>query len=638
MAPGMPPGRGLRSSFLILALLAGCAQPLSTYRPVPLDACLAGQLATCEIPPALEDDPRVRACSAAAPVPEDCVGAAQDLLDGLVLPQNPHLAAALLGRACAARDPRGCVGQGKLYERGQGVPRDLVRAVELYEEACHEHETEGCERLQTLDRHEPELPRLLRGAAASHRAACDSGRQEGPAGCYRLAALYHDGLGVRRSARRAGALYLKTCAAGLAVGCYRHGQLSESGELGRPNRAVAVDAYRRACEAGEPGACVQRVPLERARAKPLPEPVPSEDIGAGLVRACQLGLGRGCYDLAGQLLLPVLSQAIRGAPEGPVESPEQLALEALKAQERAQRREQAAAAYARGCDFGFAEACRRLADMYRGVYIAGSSSVSILGGAPWKEDPEAAISWAAKGCTRWSPHSCLWLFEVAPALIPLVAPRGFLSRLAPGFQKTAALACRQGHRLACAQIDGLLLIEIRRVFGIEGTPVPAPSPGRRALAQACDRGDALLCYVLGRHLARGDHGLPYRPTEAQAPLQRACDRRLETACAELARLYRRGEGLPQDLVRSATLLDQACQGGDAAACHERAWMVRRGFAPDKTRAEDLLHKACQLGHRPSCQAPPSTQSASPSPAARSEGARPVARPRWRCPSRLPADA
>lgn len=607
MAPG---GQGLRSFVLFLALLAGCARAVpATYRPAPLDSCLAGQLATCEIPPAVQEDPRVRACSAAAPVPEDCVGAAHDLLDGLVLPPDPRLAAALLGRACAARDPRGCVGLGTLYERGQGVPRDLVRAVELYQEACHEHETEGCDRLHTLERHQPELRRLLAGAAAFHRAACDGGRQEGPAGCYRLAQLYRDGLGVRRSARRAAALYLKTCAAGLAIGCYRHGQISESGELGRLARAMAVDSYRRACEAGEPGACVQLVPLAGAPVQPLPQPAPSQDVEARLVQACQLGLGRGCYDLGGQLLLPVLSQASQGSQEGPVESPDpvaQLALEALKARERARHREQAAAAYARGCDLGFAEACRRLADMYRGVYIAGSTIVSITG-APWKEDPDAAISWATKGCARGSPPSCLWLFEVAPALIPLVAPRGFLSHLEPGFQKTAVLACRQGHRLACAQIDGLLLIEIRRVFGIEGTPVPTPPPGRRALTQACDHGDALLCYVLGRHLARGDHGLPYRPTEALAPLQRACDRRLETACAELARLYRRGEGTTKDITRAATLLDQACQGGDAAACHERAWMLRRGLAPDDTRTEDLLRKACQLGHRPSCQPPPSTK-------------------------------
>jgi TPR repeat protein len=609
MAPGMAPGRrGLRASFLCLALLAGCARSLSaTYRPAPLDACLAGQLAACEIPPVLQEDPRVHACGAASPVPEDCVGAAQDLLDGLVLPQDPRLAAALLGRACAARDPRGCVGLGKLYERGQGVPRDLVRAVELYQEACHEHETEGCDRLHTLERHQPELHRLLASAAASHRAACDSGRQGGPAGCYRLAQLYRDGLGVRRSTRRADALYLKTCTAGLAIGCYRHGQLSESGELGRPARAVAADSYRRACEAGEPGACVQLVPLAGALAKPLLQPASSQDVEAWLVQACQLGLGRGCYDLGGHLLLPVLSHAAQGAQEGPVESPEQLALETLKARERAQRREQAAAAYARGCDLGFAEACRRLADMYRGVYIAGSSILPIAG-APWKEDPEAAVSWAAKGCARGSSHSCLWLFEVAPALIPLVAPRGFLSRLAPGFQKAAALACRQGHRLACAQIEGLLLIEIRRVFGIEGTPVPTPSPGRRALTRACDRGDALLCYVLGRHLARGDHGLPYRPAEALAPLQKACDRRMETACAELARLYRRGEGANKDIARSATLLDRACQGGDAAACHELAWMLRRGIgmAPDEMRETELIRKACQLGHRPSCQPPPSS--------------------------------
>lgn len=91
-------------------------------------------------------------------------------------------------------------------------------------------------------------------------------------------------------------------------------------------------------------------------------------------------------------------------------------------------------------------------------------------------------------------------------------------------------------------------------------PTEPPSP-YVVLARRCERGDGPACVDLGvQHRELGDL------EGAAAYSRRACDLASPSGCADLARAWERGEGVPRDPSAATSLYVSACLGGHAPSC------------------------------------------------------------------------
>lgn len=82
----------------------------------------------------------------------------------------------------------------------------------------------------------------------------------------------------------------------------------------------------------------------------------------------------------------------------------------------------------------------------------------------------------------------------------------------------------------------------------------------------------------------------------------AGDSATPAACGRLGWAYERGEGVPRDEGRAATLYARACEGGDAWACNQLAFLYDggRGVPEDPARAAALHRRACEAGLARAC--------------------------------------
>jgi TPR repeat protein len=114
----------------------------------------------------------------------------------------------------------------------------------------------------------------------------------------------------------------------------------------------------------------------------------------------------------------------------------------------------------------------------------------------------------------------------------------------------------------------------------EETP-PLPPNAFDVLTDRCERGDGPACVeVAAQHRELGDLA------RAAAYSRRACDLASPFGCADLARAWERGEGVPVDPAAATSLYVSACLGGHAPSCISAAVGVG---GPD---AQEFLRRGC----------------------------------------------
>lgn len=143
--------------------------------------------------------------------------------------------------------------------------------------------------------------------------------------------------------------------------------------------------------------------------------------------------------------------------------------------------------------------------------------------------------------------------------------------------KSFAKACELGLRDGCA---GILRV--------------ATEDGGSALQNACDKGDAESCFLLGSLYYAGQ-GVAKDPAHAFQLLERSCSSGWPRGCAGLAELYRRGVGAPLDEARALQEFDHACSEGVASSCFSASSMYRDRREFDK--ADNSLQQGCQLSRQ-----------------------------------------
>jgi TPR repeat protein len=373
-------------------------------------------------------------------------------------------------------------------------------------------------------------------------------------------------------------------------GCYRHARLLENGEAGAQRLPLALPFYERACNAGVAVSCVNLSAIQGN--------AESEDIDWARWhewsrQACELGHPLGCYNQANAVLHRVLTGSIADPTE------------------RLMAIQKAKALYGQSCDGGHAQGCLRRSELHRGftsrvVYTPlPLRRQTQIPGAP--QEPSEALSWARRGCERGDWDSCVDLLHLESRSGRPPRARGAFVRMDREAFRTATQSCFGGDIVSCARVEALPLARLHASYGIDARPVSLPDTikgtDQERLLKAClVEGDAIVCYAVGHYLVRGLKGFVRNLGGGASTLRSGCEHGVETACAELAVLYRRGGRVRRDLGQAVALFEKACEGGDAASCHELAFMYRRGLgvAPDAARADGLERRACAEGFRPGC--------------------------------------
>lgn len=277
--------------------------------------------------------------------------------------------------------------------------------------------------------------------------------------------------------------------------------------------ANAFELYEGPCGAGEAWACFglgrfylegdQGVPQDLDRAAEL------------LDRACDGGSAAGCAGLG-------LLVRDRAGAEDP---------------------ERAFELFTRACDDGDAAGCQNLAYQYA------------LGLGVPKNDLQAAVLYR-RACEQGDAIGCY------NAGLMHEQGRGFLRdpiNATADYQQ----GCDGGYALACTNL-GYLYEHGTGVAKSEGTAVELYRRGCEG--DGCSPGDPTGCFNMGVAHRDGLGGLSADGAAAVPWFERACDADSGMACANLANLYRDGDGVPADQNRAAELYRRACELGDEASC------------------------------------------------------------------------
>ena len=132
-------------------------------------------------------------------------------------------------------------------------------------------------------------------------------------------------------------------------------------------------------------------------------------------------------------------------------------------------------------------------------------------------------------------------------------------------------------------------------------PAHKPDPVA-ALRKACDANDPRACAELARRYRAGD-GVPRDPVKAVEAAQDGCEAGEPALCVEAGRAILRGEGVKPDPERARELFGDACTPRAHAGCLDLALMLQNGtgVAQDPAAAAGLFDKACTGGDASACQ-------------------------------------
>ena len=403
---------------------------------------------------------------------------------------------------------------------------------------------ERAERARFIDRDGAELVRADYDPPAAE-AACKTGLI---AACTDLAVSYRWGEGIDRNRPVAEAILRKACNAAEARACAVLGDL-----LGTHNdpvhQAEAPILFARACRLGLAAACEGAAPAEPAAFE------------SRYRAACDAGGIPACRALAGLLTgetrstrdrseaLALLDRMCRAGDSASCGDAGAYWLRQASDDGEQRSREYAAL----GCEAGDAAGCTRLGN-------------AALGQGPGARP--AALAWFEKACQS-DASVCASADDV---------------RNEPAF----TARCGDGDQAGCL---GLGLILARSYSDLRDE-----ARGAALLAAACGAGTPGACHPAAEAFlfGRGEPNRGVAAGRADALLARGCQTGERASCEMLAGELAKGNFLPQDTERAASLYLDLCDADQQTACE---WLVRENhpaaplppavgyLPPDQTEAE-----------------------------------------------------
>jgi hypothetical protein len=130
----------------------------------------------------------------------------------------------------------------------------------------------------------------------------------------------------------------------------------------------------------------------------------------------------------------------------------------------------------------------------------------------------------------------------------------------------------------------------------------ANDPSPEALQASCDSGQWKACTELGNRSRRGD-GVPLDECRAATLFGKACSGVDGEGCIGLALMYEDGLCVEQDGSRAAALYEKACAAGAGMGCKNLGdlYLAGQGVARNQDRALTYLRKACTLSVASACE-------------------------------------
>jgi len=136
------------------------------------------------------------------------------------------------------------------------------------------------------------------------------------------------------------------------------------------------------------------------------------------------------------------------------------------------------------------------------------------------------------------------------------------------------------------------------LYGVADRATGDVPPNKAAVAGACSRGDGLACGLLAEFFRNEEDS-----SEAGAGrqhLEAGCKHGSAFACASLAAVYDRGDGVPRDEKKALSLSERACDAHSALACLNAAELLKKGpvsTATSTTQAivDRFVDRACGFG-------------------------------------------
>jgi hypothetical protein len=205
-------------------------------------------------------------------------------------------------------------------------------ALPLFAEACEQGNGVGCYSLANMYGNGLGVKKDPAKAAELYRRACDDNH---PRGCFNLGNSYAEGIGVKKDLAQANQLYQQSCDEGVPVGCYfvERPNLPTTPSLTQPATAAAsapISNLTKLANVAEAGTTAQEAfakGFDLFRAGKYTEALPF------LRSSCERGNATGCYDLG------VIYEKGNGVGKDNA---------------------QAVSFYKKACDAGFAQSCTSL--------------------------------------------------------------------------------------------------------------------------------------------------------------------------------------------------------------------------------------------------------------------------------------
>jgi len=171
---------------------------------------------------------------------------------------------------------------------------------------------------------------------------------------------------------------------------------------------------------------------------------------------------------------------------------------------------------------------------------------------------------------------------------------GFLSLQAVELSKEINMQiedCKGEHVQSCFKVG------IALTTGENAEDQEKKDLGMEYLRRACSYGETKGCDALGENYFKDQRFFAAKPY-----FESACERKIVSACSGLGTMYRDGNEVQQNDIKSRKYYEQACTLGDKDACINVAIIYRGGFGIEKSRSMEKAYykKACDAGSKVGC--------------------------------------